>query len=233
MAEENFFVVIDFDGTITQKDIGNELCLEVIPDLFRRTHAEYKAGKVSLKDMQHLFWSNFPMNEKTFIEKAMSFGQLREGANAFFENCFDQSIPLYVASCGLRPYIEPVLKAQLSTKAFRAIRAIRCNEVEFGPSQISKFTPPESDADSPYPLHKGRWCQSLKKNHPGLLSFAVGNGSSDRSFVGFVDTIAATEGLAKYCQEKEQPYFYFESFFDILKRHPWFCSPSGDSCGND
>lgn len=221
-AKSEFFVVVDFDGTITQKDIGNELCLEVIPELFKKTIRDYRAGLISLKDMQQLFWGTFPMPESEFVKRSMNYGDLRTGANEFFEYCADSQIKTYVASCGLRPYIEPVLKHYLSPKALSAIADIKCNEVVFGPKGIEKIIPPDPDELSPYPLHKGMWCQNLKNQYPNSKVLAVGNGSSDRSFVGFVDSLCATESLADYCKTKEAPYMYFDSFFDILEKHPWF-----------
>lgn len=220
--DQNFIVVTDFDGTITQQDIGNELCKEVIPELFQKTHTEYRAGRINLKDMQKLFWERFPLPEQKFIASSMTYGKLRPGAQEFLEVCQERGIPVYVASCGLRPYIEAVLAAHLSPKALKAVHGIRCNEVKFGPNGVVEFTAPDNEIDSPYPLHKGQWSQDLQKKHAGKKVLAIGNGSSDKSFVGFVDSVAATESFAEYCKSKNQPYLYFESFTEIIEKHPWF-----------
>lgn len=208
-------IVTDFDGTLTEKDVGNELCREVIGPRFKELHASYKAGGLDLRTMQQKLWLGFPLSEKAFRERALHHGRLRPGVIEFLEKCVDDEIPVYVASCGLRPYIDVVLNAKLSPKALKAIREVRCNEATFDAEKISTFTAPDDASVSKYPLDKGAWCEALRITHPGKKVIAIGNGTSDHSFAGHADRLLATEGLATWCEKNNVPFEPFEDFFDI------------------
>lgn len=215
----DWIVVADFDGTITQKDVGNELCLEFIPDLFKSSHLDYRAGKISLRQLQKILWSNFPCSEKSFRAVARNKGNLRKGFVEFLSRCQDSQIPFYIASAGLLPYIQEVLKTHLDPKLLNAILEIRSNLVEFGEDKVTRFYQPEDETqDSPYPIDKGSWAQKLKQRHPGTKILGIGNGTSDRTFAGKVDTLLATESLAKWCETNKVPFTYFEDFEDILEK---------------
>jgi len=211
-------VATDFDGTITRLDVGNEIHRSLKPDEFGALQATYRSGGMTLKELQRQMWENFAMNEATFKKRALEFGALRDGANHFLESCLDAGIPVYVASCGIRTYIETVLDTMLTPKARSAILGIECNRAVFSAHGISQFIPPPSSPASPVPLDKGAWIQSIRREkHPHSKVLGIGNGSSDRSFAGQVDTLAATEALARWCEAESIPYVAFESFYELLE----------------
>jgi len=213
-------IVSDFDGTFTAKDVGNELCIAVIPELFKRLHSEYRTGTLNLKNYQKQLWRAFPLTEPRFREMAVGFGKLRPGVEDFLTVCARAFVPVYIASCGLRPYIEEVLDHALSPEARASIRDIRCNEADWaGQNQITTFTPPVSSDDCPYPLDKGAWAAEVAAPHraPGTVVVGLGNGTSDRSFKGHVDLLFATESLAKWCESSGTPHVYFDDFRDVSR----------------
>ena len=217
MSETTRIVVTDFDGTLTAKDIGNELCLEVIPELFKSLYARYRKNEIDLKEFQLELWTHFPLSESEFRSRALAYGDLRPGVNEFFEHCADRGVPVFVASCGLRPYIEEVLRAKLSRKALKALREIRCNEAHFDSSRLSELIPPATSPECPYPLDKGAWCSELKTKFPATTRvFGIGNGTSDRSFKGHIDEFAATEALADWCESSQTSFTRFEDFRDLM-----------------
>ncbi|MBS1984498.1 MAG: haloacid dehalogenase-like hydrolase [Bdellovibrionales bacterium] len=210
-----WIIVLDFDGTITERDVGNELSAEALGQRFFDTHAAYKRKEFGLKELQQKIWTNFPMGEKHFRERALHYAKLRPGVVEFFDRCLAKKIPVYIASCGIRAYIEAILDGLLPTRTRPAIRDIRCNEARFGANSIAEFIPPASSPDCPYPLDKGAWAMEMKARHPGAKVFAAGNGTSDRSFWPHVDLLAATEGLATWCSENKVPFTPFEDFRDF------------------
>ncbi len=220
--DKPWIVATDFDGTLTVMDVGNEIAEEVLGDRFHEIMKQYRSGALSLKDMQKAMWEKFPMGEKKFRERAMHYGTLKPGVVNFLERCADEGVPVYIASCGLRPYIEATLEAKLTPKAKRAILEIKCNEVVFGSSQINQFIPPHTTPECPFPLDKGLWASELKSRYnTGVKVVGIGNGTSDRSFVGHVDHLAATEALAKWFTQHNISYTPFETF-DELQNLPIF-----------
>jgi 2-hydroxy-3-keto-5-methylthiopentenyl-1-phosphate phosphatase len=215
-------VATDFDGTITQLDVGNEIHKSLKPDEFVSLQASYRRGEMGLKELQRRMWEDFALGEIEFRKRARAFGTLREGANEFLEFCADSEIPVYVASCGIRTYIETVLDALLTPKARAAIKGLQCNNAIFSDSKLSQFIPPPSSSDSPYPLDKGAWIQEIRREkHPNSKVLGIGNGTSDRSFAGQVDQLAATEALALWCEKQKIPFLAFESFFELMRPSPF------------
>jgi 2-hydroxy-3-keto-5-methylthiopentenyl-1-phosphate phosphatase len=217
----NWVIVTDFDGTLTTLDVGNELAKEALGrPRFDELQAAYRSGKMGLKEMQRLTWEKFPMPLARFKERSLHYARLRPGVNEFLERCVDAGLPVYVASCGVRPYIETVLDALLTPKARASVRGIECNGADFDASGISRFIPPATAADCPYPLDKGDWARKVAKAYPGAKLLGIGNGTSDRSFHGHVDTLACTEALATWASKEGIDYIPFEDFEGLMKALP-------------
>jgi len=217
MSKASWIVVTDFDGTLTEKDVGNVLCEEFLGERFTDIHSRYRRGELGLKEMQQLLWGKFPCPEETFRRRSAEIGRLRPGVVEFLELCQKKSVPLYIASCGLRPYIEPVLRQHLPPDLQSVVRQIRCNEATFDAHGIAEFLPPTTRDDCPYPLDKGAWSSELRAAlGKEVKILGIGNGTSDRSFQGHVDELAATEALAKWCTQSSVAHRPFEDFRDLL-----------------
>ncbi|NCN26965.1 MtnX-like HAD-IB family phosphatase [bacterium] len=212
-----WIVVSDFDGTITTEDIGNGLCQKFRSELFTKVIHQYELGNMNLRAEQHILWKGFPLGEAEFKREATQIASFRPLANEFLEKCATHKIPVYIASCGMRPYIDAVLSAQASPKALQAIKEIRCNEVEFDKDCIVKLITPIEDEKNPLPFHKGEWAKQLSQKHGGSKVLIIGDGSSDFSMIDSADQIYATRKLAKKCKEKGLSFTPFEDFAPLLE----------------
>ena len=217
----SWIIVTDFDGTLTEKDVGNELCEEVVPQKFKELHKLYKSGSLNFKNFQQQMWTHFPTSEAEFKRLAVKHGKLRRGCEVFLSACHERRLPLYVASCGLRPYIEEVLKKNLSPELYALVKEIRCNEVSFGTSRIETFETPEKSDDAQVSFDKGKWCEELRVKHPRSKILGIGNGTSDRSFAGKIDVFATTEALTLWCQKNSIAHTHFETLDELLSLAPF------------
>jgi len=215
----NWIVVTDFDGTITEKDIGNELCKLYRPQLYSELSAAYSKELLKLRDFQHQIWTGFPCKKEEFISSSLRVATLRPGVNEFFEMCAHKNIPVYIASCGMDVYIDSIIDRFFSKFAQAAIKGIACNKTTFDDRELVKIEPPDNEPAQPEPLHKGRWAKALA-NESQAKVIAIGNGGSDRTFIGHVDTIFATEKLINICEAAGESFIPFNHFFDILKKWP-------------
>ncbi|HEV7501173.1 MAG TPA: 2,3-diketo-5-methylthio-1-phosphopentane phosphatase, partial [Vicinamibacteria bacterium] len=50
-------IVLDFDGTVTQKDIGDEVCDRFAPPAWRDIDAAWVRNEISLPDAQRKMWA--------------------------------------------------------------------------------------------------------------------------------------------------------------------------------
>jgi 2-hydroxy-3-keto-5-methylthiopentenyl-1-phosphate phosphatase len=215
-----FIVVTDFDGTLTEKDIGNELSMLYRPQLFQQLHASYSRGELRLREFQQQLWTGFPCSESEFIHSSLKAASLRPGVNEFLELCAHKKIPVYIASCGIDLYITSVIERFMSKFAQAAIRGLKSNIARFDEKSITSLLPPDQDPSQAEPLHKGRWAQELSQKHGGAKVIAIGNGGSDKTFLNHVNKIYATEKLIKTCENAQVEFEPFHNFFDILKTWP-------------
>jgi 2-hydroxy-3-keto-5-methylthiopentenyl-1-phosphate phosphatase len=209
-------VLTDFDGTLTTKDVGNELCKLFIPELFARVNTQYSLGNMNLRAEQRILWEGFPANRETFRESARKVGVFRPFVNAFLEKCAIKGIPVFVASCGMDAYIEAVLEKECSPEARKSILGIECNRTEFNSEKLVRIHTPVADEKTAYPLHKGEWAGELRRRYPNSKILGIGDGSSDFSMLGFVDKLFATRKLAARCRENNVAFEPFEDFAPIL-----------------
>ncbi len=215
----SWIIVTDFDGTLTEKDIGNELCKLFLPDLYKKLSDDYNGGLLSLREFQQKMWTHFPCGPDIFAEASLRMASLRPGVNEFFEACAHKKIPIYIASCGIDLYIQKVIERFFSQFAKAALSGVRSNTSKFSPTRIEEITAPDIDNGQPEPFHKGRWAREMGIKHNAKV-IAIGNGGSDRTFLGHADMIFATEKLVKICEKAGEKFTPFENFFDILKMLP-------------
>lgn len=224
MAEDSttppFIVVTDFDGTLTEKDIGNELSMLYRPQLFKELHASYSRGELRLREFQKELWTDFPCSESEFVHSSLKAASLRPGVNEFLELCAHKKTPVYIASCGIDLYITSVIDRFMSKFAQAAIKGLKSNVARFNEKSITAIIAPDQDSTQAEPLHKGRWAQELSQKHGGAKVIAIGNGGSDKTFLHHVDKIYATEKLIKTCENAQVEFEPFHNFFDILKTWP-------------
>ena len=196
MAKTQFVVISDFDGTIPVRDVCNEIARSFAPEKFEKLHEAYRQNEISLKQMQSELWTNFPCSQDQFLSKAKEAGQFRAGFFSFLNFCHQENIDFHIASCGIRQYIEELLEHWLPIDPKDRVRSIAANSVQFDDQRIRSIHFPHASSDSSDPLDKGEHARDFKKNNCHVI--ALGNGTSDRKFIGVADTLFATDGLARY-----------------------------------
>lgn len=213
-AKSELIVLCDFDGTISQLDVGNEIHRSLLPDQFTDLQKRYRAQGMTLRELQNKMWQDFPLSKNEFRKQALPFAKLRPGFSYFLRQCFELKIPFYIASCGIRDYIEAVLEVTLDSDERQMISGLYCNDVEFADAKIKRLITPES-AESDLTLDKGRLADELRLLHGNSKVLGIGNGGSDRSMAGHVDVLAATDALARWAESKKLPFVEFNDFSSL------------------
>ena len=212
-----WIVVTDFDGTLTENDLGNDLATEIHPDLFHELYAKYRSGEFTLTAYLTKLWTGFPLPEAQLRRRAREIARFRPGVNEFFKLCAREQVPLYIASCGLVPAIESALEL-LEPEARKAVHGLCANDVRFDAQGICKFLPPHPE--SPYPIDKGQWCLDLKVRHTGTRCLGIGNGTADKTLWPAADRLAARDKLARWCEGQGVAFIPFADFHDLTQPVP-------------
>ena len=201
-------VVCDFDGTATVLDIGDEIskhfCGADYLALQKRLFAE---GKLTTRGIIQGIYTPIRASQAEVVAFALQAAKLRPGFQELVAAARDRGAPFFLASGGLRQYIEAVIAAHLPAGLAAHIQ-VRANEASFSPGGLRVSYP--GDAES-----KAAGCEvcgsckrvSIAEARRGGARYVLGlgDGFADRCLVQFADRTFAREGsfLHRYCQQHQ------------------------------
>ncbi len=209
----SFKIFVDFDGTITTKDVGEEIFLRFgNPEKAKEIVQDWIDDKInSLDTWEQLCGTvkNLDMDEfDTFVD-SMS---IEPTFNSFMEYCSSNNFRMLVLSDGFDYYIEKILsKEDLNDLTVYSNKLMFNDRNELMPS--FPFTDEECKA-----------CANCKRNHiinnsgDEEFSVYVGDGYSDKCPAQYCDFIFAKNSLLKYCEINRISYFPFDDFKDVIKK---------------
>jgi len=212
MAEQKIKIFCDFDGTITTKDVGENMFLE-----FGNADEAYKIFQRWLRkeiDSAQEWRELLNLIKNLQSEKFDKFLQTIEieyGFKEFVQFCNENNIELIILSDGMDYYIERILE----NNNFSDLR-FYSNKLE--------FTEEGPIASFPYSDEECKDCANCKRNHlinnssDDDITMYIGDGYSDTCPVQYADYIFAKKTLLKFCERERISYYPFRNFKDIIAR---------------
>ncbi len=202
--------MLDFDGTVTQKDIGDEICDRFAPAAWRDIDAAWVRNEISLPDAQRKMWGLARAERPEALAYAREVGHLRPGLDALMATARRAGATMWLASGGFDFYIVALLGARLDAFERRYFNATR-----FVDGRIEVDFPHGELACGRCAVCKGKVCDAARAT--GRTTIFVGDGSSDRCAIGRADRLFAVRGslLAGACDERGVAYVPFDDFGEI------------------
>lgn len=103
-------LVLDFDGTITTKDIGVEIIKKYASPDWDIGLRRWRAGEFDQRQLMEWEFARLPGDRLTEMrEFALSEADVRHGLHGLLELCRSNDVPVEVVSNGMMFYIEAVL----------------------------------------------------------------------------------------------------------------------------
>jgi 2-hydroxy-3-keto-5-methylthiopentenyl-1-phosphate phosphatase len=206
-------VVLDFDGTVTQKDIGDEICDRFAPPAWRDIDAAWVRNEISLPEAQRRMWGLARAARPEALAYAREIGHLRPGLDALVAAVERAGASLWLASGGFDFYIEALLGERLG-----AFQRRYFNTTRFVDGRIEVDFPHADLACGRCAVCKGRVCDAARAS--GGATVFIGDGASDRCAIGRADRIFAVRGslLERACAERGCDYVAFDDFGEIAVR---------------
>lgn len=212
-GKDKIKVFIDFDGTITTKDVGASIFLtfgdmELIEPVVKRIDSGEISGSEGWKELFKLL-PNVPKND---MDEFINTIEIDSSFHGFAEFLKSYGIEYYVLSDGFDYYIEKILNRENITDAKYVSNRLFYNMMG------------EMETEYPYRDEECKECANCKRNHLLMHSgdeeytIYIGNGSSDTCPAQYCDFIFAKETLLKFCEKERLPFSRFESFADIQKK---------------
>lgn len=206
-------IVLDFDGTVTQTDIGDEICDRFAPPAWREIDAAWLRHEISLPEAQRRMWALARAERPEALAYAREIGHLRPGLDALLDAARRDGAELWLASGGFDFYIEGLLGERLAAFARRYFNATR-----FVDGRIEVEFPHAGLACARCAVCKGKVCDAARAT--GRPVVFIGDGASDRCAIGRADRLFAVAGslLQRACDERGVACTPFSRFDEITAR---------------
>lgn len=213
MKEKNFKIFLDFDGTITKNDVGEEIFRKFLDNAITDKIVEDLLNdKISSRECwENLCKCTYSINKNELDDFILS-QEIEPTLQTFVDYCEFHKHQLFVLSDGFDYYIEKIL----SREKLNHLK-VYCNKLKL--DEQGKLIP-----FFPYYDFNCKSTANCKRNHiienSGEEDYTVfiGDGNSDKDPVQYVDFIFAKGDLLKFCENHRITYFPFRNFDDVILR---------------
>jgi 2,3-diketo-5-methylthio-1-phosphopentane phosphatase len=214
MNRKNIRLFVDFDGTVTERDVGDGIFTKFMrkqpsdEGLHARLIEDWKAGRISSVECLTEECGNMIVTEAEFQTELDTY-DLRPGFAETAEYCRKTGIPMTILSDGLDYYIQYLLKK---------------NGLEYIPYYANHLYFANGGAVIEFPYIDGGCgrCGNCKRSHMKALREVddivvfVGDGYSDRFAIHDADVVFARADLAEFLTEHNRPFRPYTDFHEIL-----------------
>jgi len=212
-TDKQFKIFLDFDGTITKNDVGEEIFKKNLEkDIVKKIVEDLLSDKISSRECWESLCESALITYKNEFDEIILAQEIEPTLNQFVDYCEENKFQLFILSDGFDYYIEKILKREnLSHLKVFSNKLILNDEGKLIPS-------------FPYYNADCRSSANCKRNHiienSGEDDYTVfiGDGNSDIDAIQYVDFIFAKDDLLKYCEVQRITYFPFKNFDDVILR---------------
>jgi 2,3-diketo-5-methylthio-1-phosphopentane phosphatase len=207
-----FKIFMDFDGTITQQDVGDEI--------FRKFADDEKVNDIIDKLLNDRMSSRDCWIELCDAVTSVDSNELNELIDNIlldstfinFKNyCDEEEIEIYVLSDGFDYYINRIF----DKNDIKRVKVYSNHLEVVNNKMIPGF---------PYYDESSFSSANCKRNHvinhssDDDFTIYIGDGNSDKEAVEYCDFIFAKDDLLRYCEMKRITFFPFNNLDDVIER---------------
>lgn len=213
MEAKKFKIFTDFDGTVSIKDVGEEI--------FRKFASEKKVNpvisdllndKITSMDCWLALCSYASPVNQNLLDEFILMQKIEDTFTDFVRFCNQNEFELFVLSDGFDYYIRRIL----GREGFQDLKVFANNWMITGSGKIIPEFPFYDDH-----IKNSANC---KRNHiinnsgDDDYTVFIGNGNSDKDAAEFCDFIFAKDALLRYCEKERITFFPFNNFADVIQK---------------
>lgn len=213
MKNRELKIFVDFDGTITQEDVGeaifrnlgDEKQVEIIVD-------DLLSDKISSRDCWDRLCDSAPVMASDSLDKVIDGIEIDAAFHNLIDYCSKQNIELVVLSDGFDYYIE------------RVFRKNNINGVKYYANKLALSNEGKLIPEYPFYNESFPTSSNCKRDHiinhssEDDYTFYVGDGNSDKESAQYCDYIFAKNHLLKFCEKERISFSPFNNFDDVIKK---------------
>jgi 2-hydroxy-3-keto-5-methylthiopentenyl-1-phosphate phosphatase len=202
-------LVIDFDGTVTEQDLLDEIASRFgDPVVYQEVEDGLDEGRMPLREVITREFRPVTKRLEEIVAWELENVSIRPGFRELVELAQDRDWRFVIVSSGFHELIEPILEHEGVQVELHA------NRVDPRPDGWRVLWQYDERCDS-----CGESCKrSIVQEFAGGDELVyVGDGYSDRCAAEASDRVFATKGLARYLEERGIPYERFDDFHDVAR----------------
>lgn len=212
---ENMAVLIDFDGTITDRDTNELLFEEVAAERINKLAEEYSQGKHGKLELVRLMFKEIRLTEEEYISYVLDNFKLTEGFKDFCQNLRSKEIPFAIVSGGftngILPFLDKYGLEDLEVYGNRLIFNDRDIDVEFYDGDNLNCCD-----NAPCGNCKIQRYKEFKEKRKNIVF--IGDGHTDRWVSNVAELVFAKGELVEYCKKDGVSYMDWQDFNDINEK---------------
>lgn len=211
MTEKQFKIFIDFDGTITKNDVGEEIFRKFVDeDIVSKIVEDLLSDKISSRECWETLCSAALSIGKKEFDEFILLQEVEPSLHRFIEYCRKNNFPVFVLSDGFNYYIEKILIRE------------NLGHLKFFSNELNLTAEGKLIPSFPYFKAECRSSSNCKQNHiienssEDDYTVYIGDGSSDIDAVQYVDFIFAKDSLLRFCEMNRITFFPFRNFDEVV-----------------
>jgi 2,3-diketo-5-methylthio-1-phosphopentane phosphatase len=211
--DRTFKIFMDFDGTISTIDVGDELFRKFgDKELTNKIISDLLEDKITSRDCWTQLCKNAGSVNKNKWDKLINNVEIEPSFHLFVKYCNEHCFELFILSDGFDYYIEKILDRQ------------KINGIKFFSNNLSITSEGFLIPSFPYFDEDCRSSANCKRRHiienssEDDYTVFIGDGNSDKDPIEYVDFIFAKDDLLKHCEKQRITYYPFKDLNDVIKR---------------
>lgn len=210
--EKAFKIFVDFDGTITIKDIGEEIFRHfaekdkveiIIDDLLK--------NKISSRNCWEQLCKAVPEIEKAQLDKFIDSMTIEPSFISFANYCHKKGDEIIVLSDGFDYYIERIFNLY----SINSIK-VYANNLSVAENKLVPSFPFYNE--SCFVTANCKRTHVITNSSDEDYTVFIGDGNSDKDVVEYCDFIFAKHDLLRYCEINRITFLPFKDFEDVKER---------------
>ncbi|MCH7828071.1 MAG: MtnX-like HAD-IB family phosphatase [Bacteroidetes bacterium] len=205
-----FKIFIDFDGTITTKDVGEAIFKKFgEPNTVKRIIDDLLSDRISAKESWLQLCCTVKQISPVELNNFIDTLEIDPTFHQFYDFCEQNNFEYYILSDGFDYYIERMLSND-------GIEHIKYYANHLTITKDNKLIP-----SFPYQDEEILTSANCKRNHiinhssDDDFTIYIGDGNSDKDTAQFCDFIFAKDDLLKFCERERISYFPYKDFNDV------------------
>ncbi|MDA1279634.1 MAG: MtnX-like HAD-IB family phosphatase [Chloroflexi bacterium] len=205
-------ILVDFDGTITTRDIGDQVVTKFADPGWESALERFHAGEMNIRDLWGCETGYLrEEREAETVAYSLTTAEIRSGFREMVRYCDENDMPVEVASSGIHFYVDAILEAHGFGELARARPVVEYDDKGFGVMVM-----PDGVRDCG--MTAMCKCDRVwRLRRQGFKVMFVGDGASDECAVNQADIVMATGALREICRSKGIEHTPFETFHQVLE----------------